>query len=212
MDSRVGVDLANYSNRGFSRGRSCLVEALWLLAQALFVSSSLPGAGHRRLLLRVFGAKIGKGVDIKRGVRVKFPWRLVVGDNSWIGEDVWIDNLVPVTIGRNCCISQAVYLCCGSHDWSRPSFDLITRTIVIKDGAWLAARSAVAPGVTVGEGAVLGLGSVATKDLISWKVYMGVPAEEIRDREMNMLPTHRHMNSPHSSDDDGGNPTVVRMD
>jgi putative colanic acid biosynthesis acetyltransferase WcaF len=115
---------------------------------------------------------------------VKFPWRLEVGDNSWLGESVWIDNLALVRIGANCCISQAVYLCTGSHDWSRPSFDPITRSVIINDGAWLAARSAVAPGVTVGEGAVLGFGSVAIRDLDPWKVYLGVPAVETRDRKI----------------------------
>jgi putative colanic acid biosynthesis acetyltransferase WcaF len=160
------------------------VEAIWLLVQWAFVSSWLPGSAHRRWLLRVFGAKVGKGVQIKPGVRVKFPWRLEIGDHSWIGEDVWIDNLALVTIGPNCCISQRAYLCTGSHDWSRPTFDLIVRPIQIGQAAWIAACSTVAPGVTIGDGAVLAFGSVAVRDLEPWTIYAGASARPIRKREV----------------------------
>lgn len=176
------VRLSDFSSPHYSRGRSSFVEALWLLVQWTLVSSWIPGAAHRRWLLRAFGAKIGKGVNIKPGVRVKFPWRLDVGDHSWLGEDVWIDNLERVQIASNCCISQRAYLCTGSHDWTRPAFDLITRPINIKEGAWIAACAVVGPGVTVGEGAVLGLGSVAGCDLEPWTIYSGVPALPIRRR------------------------------
>ena len=132
--------------------------------------------------MRLFGARIGNGVDIKPRVRIKFPWKLTVGDDSWIGEGVWIDNLADVKIGSHCCISQAAYLCTGSHDWSKPGFDLITASIDIKDGSWICARSIVGPGVATGEGSVLALGSVATRDLAPWSVYSGVPAVRIKTR------------------------------
>jgi putative colanic acid biosynthesis acetyltransferase WcaF len=180
----VKIRLDQFDNSGFSRGRPSWVEFLWLITQALFVRSWIPGAGHRCFLLRLFGARIGRGVNIKPGLRVKFPWRLTVGDFTWIGEDVWIDNLATVEIGANCCISQGTYLCTGSHDWSKPAFDLVTKSIMIRDGAWLAARSVVAPGVTVEEGAVLGLGSVATKNLEPWTICYGVPALPVRKREV----------------------------
>jgi putative colanic acid biosynthesis acetyltransferase WcaF len=176
--------LKDFANPHFSRGRARVVEALWLLAQWALVASWIPGAAHRRWLLRAFGAKIGERVDIKPGVRVKFPWRLEVGDHSWLGENVWIDNLDIVSIGANCCISQGAYLCTGSHDWSGSTFDLITAPIRINEGAWIAACSAIGPGVTVGEGAVLGLGSVANKDLQPWTIYLGVPAVFVRARIM----------------------------
>jgi putative colanic acid biosynthesis acetyltransferase WcaF len=178
------VHLARFSNEQFSRGRPRLVEALWLLVQWALVSSWIPGSAHRRWLLRAFGARVGRGVQIKPGVRVKFPWRLEIGDHSWIGEDVWIDNLAPVAIASDCCISQRAYLCTGSHDWSRPTFDLIVHPIEIKQAAWVAACSIVGPGVTVGEGAVLGLGSVATRDLDGWTIYAGTPAQPIRKRKV----------------------------
>jgi len=117
---------------------------------------------------------------------VKFPWRLRIGDHSWIGEDVWIDNLAPVTIGSHCCISQGVYICTGNHDWNRESFDLITLPVTIHDQAWLAAKSVVSPGVVIGEGAILSLGSVATSDLKEWRVYQGVPAVSVRSRRRGL--------------------------
>lgn len=178
----TSVQLARYDNAWFDRGRAKWVEALWLLVEALLVRSWIPGAAHRRMLLCLFGAKIGRGVDIKPGIRVKFPWRLSVGDYSWIGEKVWIDNLASVEIGSNCCLSQDTYLCTGSHDWTSSRFDLIVRSIVIEDGAWIAARATVGPGVRVGEGAMLALGSVATNDLDPWTIYRGVPAVAVRKR------------------------------
>ncbi len=177
--------MSDYSAGTFTRGRSALVEALWLLVQALLVSSWLPGSWHRRLVLRMFGAQIGDGVIVKPGVRVKFPWRFTVGNNSWLGEDVWIDNLAPVSVGADCCISQGAYLCTGSHDWSKPGFDLITRPINICDHAWIAAGASIGPGVTVGAGAVLALASVATADLEPWSIYRGNPAAAIRERSRN---------------------------
>ncbi len=176
------VQLAAYQNRWFHRGRPRWMEAAWMLVQALFVSSWIPGASHRAYLLRLFGAKVGTGVDIKPGLKVKFPWRLELGNHTWIGEDVWIDNLGQVTIGSNCCVSQGAYLCTGSHDWSKPTFDLVVKPIVVHDRAWIAARGTIAPGVVVGEGAVLSLGSVAVRDLEPWTVYAGAPAQKVRAR------------------------------
>lgn len=176
-------DLGAYTPpREFTRGRSALTELVWIVVQALFVSSFIPGSWHRVMLLSVFGARIGDRVVIKPGVRVKFPWRLSVGDHSWIGEGAWIDNLAPVSIGKDCCVSQDAYLCTGSHDWSAPGFDLITAPITLEPGAWVAARATVGPGVTMGRGSVLGLGSVATRDLEPWTVYAGVPATAIKQR------------------------------
>jgi putative colanic acid biosynthesis acetyltransferase WcaF len=180
----MSVRLDKYDNSWFSRGRSRLTEVLWLIVDAVFVSSRAPGSAHRRFFLRLFGARVGKGVAIKPGVRIKFPWRLVVGENTWLGEDVWIDNLGRVEIGANCCLSQGAYLCTGSHDWSSPSFDLVTKPIIIGDGAWIAARASVAPGVVVGEGAILAMGSVATTDLQPWGVYQGVPARLTKQRRL----------------------------
>ena len=179
--------LKDYSAPNFSRGLPAFVEALWIIVQWLLVACDLPGSAHRKFLLRLFGARIGRGVVIKAGVRIKFPWRLQVGDYSWIGENSWIDNLGIVTIGSNVCVSQNAYLCTGSHDWNSPTFDLVVKPIMIEDGAWIAAQSTVGPGVTVGEGAVLGLGSTTSKDLLPWCVYAGAPAEFVRKRNLNRV-------------------------
>ena len=177
------MKLSEFDNRAFERGRPSWVEACWRVLEGLLFSTWLPGSGWRVGLLRLFGARVGRGVVIKPRVRVKFPWRLEVGDHSWIGESVWIDNLAPVRIGHDCCLSQGAYLCTGSHDWATQRFDLVVKPITIADQAWLAAGSLVAPGVAVGEGAVLGLGAVATEDLQSWTIYAGNPAVPVRERK-----------------------------
>lgn len=169
-----------YSAAGFDRGRSRLVVALWFGVQA--VTSPLPGSGWRRRLLRLFGARIGQGVVIKPRVRVTSPWRLDVGDHVWIGESAWIDNLDWVRIGSHACLSQDVYLCTGNHDWKKQSFDLRVRPITVEAGAWLAARTTVAPGVTVGHGAILALGSTAVSDLAADYIHQGSPAVPVRKR------------------------------
>ncbi len=174
--------LDQYNNKNFSRGKPLWVEILWIIIQSFFVSSWIPGSAHRKFLLKLFGAKIGKGVNIKPAIRVKFPWRLEIGDYTWIGESVWIDNLAQVFIGNHCCLSQGVYLCTGSHDWSSNKFDLIIKPIVILDHTWLGAKSVVCPGVKIEEGAVLSMGSVATNDLKAWRIYQGNPANPLKER------------------------------
>lgn len=178
------VRLDRYHATGFDRGRPAWVESIWLLAQVLLVSSPISVTAVRLLILRLFGARIGRGVTIKPGVRVKFPWRLEVGDHCWIGENVWLDNLAEIRIGHHCCLSQGAYLCTGSHDWGRAHFDLVVKQIILEDEVWIAARSVVGPGVTAGRGAVLSLGSVATRDLLSWHVHQGSPAKPVKPRRI----------------------------
>lgn len=110
------------------------------------------------MLLRIFGASVGKNIVIKPYVKVKFPWRLSVGDYSWLGESCWIDNLGFVSIGSNTCLSQGVYLCTGSHRWDRSSFDLVVADITIGEGCWICAFSKIAPGSIVSDGSVIGFG------------------------------------------------------
>jgi len=168
--------LDNYSAASLDRGRSRWAEAAWLLVQALLVSSPIPGSWHRVALLRLFGARIGNHVCIKPRVLVKFPWRLVIGNWSWVGEGAWIDNLAEVRIGSHAVISQGAYLCTGSHDIRAENFDLQFRPIEIGDSAWVCARAIVGPGTVVGPGAVLSLGSVASGQLEPWQIYRGNPA------------------------------------
>ena len=97
----------------------------------------------------MFGAKIGEGVIIKPKVSVKYPWKLEIGANTWIGENVWIDNLDVVKIGSNCCLSQGALLLSGNHNYKKKSFDLLVRPITLEDGAWVGARAIVVQGVVM---------------------------------------------------------------
>ena len=132
--------------------------------------------------LRLFGAKIGKNVIIRPGVNIKYPWKLKIGNNCWLGENVWIDNLDYVTLEDNVCISQGAFLFCGNHNYKLESFDLMIRQIVIESGAWLGAKSIVCPGIKVGSHAILSVGSLADKNLDSFCVYKGNPAVKCNKR------------------------------
>lgn len=180
--TRVPTNLANYNNSWFNPGGNFISRALWYCFSSAFVSSRFPFSGLRIFLLRLFGAKIGKGCVVKPNVNVKYPWNLRVGNHTWIGEHAWIDNLTTVTIGNNCCISQGGFLLTGNHDYTGPDFDLIVRPIVMEDGSWVGAKAVVCPGVTLKSHAILTVGSVATKDLEEWSIYQGNPAVKIKDR------------------------------
>ena len=134
------------------------------------------------MVLKLFGAKIGKGVVIKPNVNIKYPWLLEIGDHTWVGEKVWIDNLAKVTIGSNVCLSQGAMLLCGNHNYKKTTFDLILGEIVLEDGTWIGAHAVVCPGVTTGSHSILAVNSVANKDLESYSVYQGNPAVKIRER------------------------------
>ena len=176
-----------FDNPEFDRGRSKWVELLWLVVRAILVESWIPLSSIKVGALRLFGAKIGRGIVDKPQVRVRFPWVLEIGEHSWIGEDVWIDNLATVKIGPHCCLSQGVYLCTGSHNWSKQTFDLITRPITIDDQVWLCAKSSIGPGVHVGQGAVLTMGGIAMSDLETWVVHSGIPAKAMRKRTQDEI-------------------------
>lgn len=180
-------DLSLYDNSPYSPGRSRLVALLWFLVGLPLVRFQLqPLSSLRCFLLRIFGASIGVGVVIKPGVRVKYPWHLSIGANSWIGEDVWIDNLTSVTLGANVCISQGVYLCTGNHDWSDPAFGLEVKPITVEDGSWIGARALVCPGVHVGRCAVAAAGSVVTRNIPAFEIHGGNPAGFVRRREFRI--------------------------
>jgi len=132
----------------------------------------------------MFGARIGNGVVIKPHVHIKYPWKLVVGDYSWIGEYVWIDNLDSVQIGSNVCLSQGALILSGNHDYKSTSFNLILKPIEIMDGAWVGAKSVVTQGVKIGSHAVLSVGSIASSDMEEFGIYRGNPAEFIKRRQI----------------------------
>ena len=124
--------------------------------------------------------QIGKGVVIKPSVNIKYPWKLIVGDHVWIGENVWIDNLAEVFISDNVCISQGAMLLTGNHNYKLSTFDLIIGTITLEDGVWIGAKSVVCPGVKCASHSVLTVGSIATKNLEPYIIYQGNPAIKIK--------------------------------
>lgn len=177
-------DLSHYCNAWYHPGRNGLVCGLWYITNFLFFKSSwCPCYGLKRLLLRCYGASIGKNVVVKPCVNIKYPWHLSVGDYSWIGEGVWIDNLADVTIGSHVCLSQGAMLLCGNHDYTKNSFDLKIGSIVLQDGAWVGAKAVVCPGVTMGEESVLAVNSVLTKNTSPRTVWQGNPAIEKKKYE-----------------------------
>ncbi|MBD2297277.1 WcaF family extracellular polysaccharide biosynthesis acetyltransferase [Nostoc sp. FACHB-190] len=177
--------LDSYTLGTYTPGAPLWKQVLWyFLGSPLVQNRWLTASGLKVWLLRSFGAQIGENVRIKPGARVKFPWRLTVGDHVWIGEDAWIDNLANVTIESHVCISQGVYLCTGNHDWSHPDFKLMTAPIHIQESSWIAAKSVIGPGVTVGKGAVLTLGGVTGRSLEAMTIYAGNPAQPIKQRKI----------------------------
>jgi len=177
------TDLSSYNNYPYHPGGNAFKRILWHYTNIVFFKSGLfPFYGLKVFLLRLFGAKIGKKVEFKPNVNIKYPWFLNIGDEVWIGENVWIDCLVMVTLGANVCLSQGATILTGSHNYKKRSFDLITQSVVLEDGAWIGAGAMVNLGVTVGSHAVLTSGSVATKNLDAYGIYQGNPAVKVRDR------------------------------
>ena len=132
-------------------------------------------------ILKLFGAKIGKDVRIKPYIYIHYPWRLSIGDYSWLAE-CRIENLAQVTIGKNVCISQDCMILTGNHDYKTINFDLITKAIVLENGVWIGARAIVCPGITASSHSVLTVGSIATKDLEAYGIYQGNPAVKVKQR------------------------------
>jgi len=176
------TDLSAYTNNTYNPG-SKLKIGLWYVVNVLFcLNYFVPFSSVRVVILRSFGARIGKGVTIKPNVNIKYPWFLEIGNHVWIGENVWIDNLDDVIIESNVCISQGALLLCGNHNFKKPGFDLITGKIILKEGSWIGAKCVVGPNVIVDENAILQVGSVATKNLEANGIYRGNPAIKIGER------------------------------
>jgi putative colanic acid biosynthesis acetyltransferase WcaF len=177
------VKLAAYSPVNFDRGAGVVRELLWLLVSLfLFRLCPLKLSALKCAVLRLFGARVGRGVVFKPQVKITFPWRLTLGDHVWLGEECWLFNLAPITVEDNVCISQRAFLCTGNHNYKLPTFNLITGPIRLERGAWICANSFVGPGVTVGTHAVLAAGSVTAKDLEPHGVYQGNPAVRVNTR------------------------------
>ncbi|MBS1659724.1 MAG: WcaF family extracellular polysaccharide biosynthesis acetyltransferase [Bacteroidetes bacterium] len=180
--SRKKVDNSSYRTT-IDIGASRVKQLLWYFVNIIFFKNSFNILSSVKVsLLKVFGARLGQGVVVKPSVNIKYPWKLQVGDHTWIGEEVWIDNLSDVVIGSNVTLSQGCLLLTGSHDHTRTTFDYLSRPIVLEDGVWIGARAVVGGGITCRSHSILGINSVAEKDLEPYTIYKGNPAVPVITR------------------------------
>ena len=182
MDSSLDI-AANRHARKYTWAEM-VRRVLWGVGKLFFRFSPRPAFGWRRLVLRCFGAEVGKDVHIYNTATIYFPWNLTIGDHSAIGEDAMIYNLGPITIGAQVTISQRAHLCAGTHDHTDPTLPLLKPPIAVHDRAWVCADAFIGPNSTVGEGAIVGARAVAVKDVPSWMIVAGNPARSVKERRL----------------------------
>ncbi|OKH22963.1 colanic acid biosynthesis acetyltransferase WcaF [Hydrococcus rivularis NIES-593] len=188
LDATPLIDLRLYDQSWFDRGKPGWFILLWWLVQAIAFPLSLHNAhGFRCWLLRLFGAKIGKGVLIRPTARFTYPWKIEIGDYSWIGDDVVLYSLDRITIGTQCVISQKSYLCTGSHDFRDVAFNLVTAPIIIGNGVWIAADCFIGCGVKIGANAAIGARSSVFSDIPEQQVAWGTPCRPRYPRVMKAV-------------------------
>ncbi|BBZ56375.1 WcaF family extracellular polysaccharide biosynthesis acetyltransferase [Mycolicibacterium phocaicum] len=182
-------DLTLFKSPDSQRGRPAWFVQLWWIVDALLVRPTPQFLyAWRRGVLRLFGATIGKGVLIRPGVRVTYPWKLIVGDHCWIGDNAVIYTIDQVTLGDQVVVSQEAYLCAGTHDPRDVSFPVVASPVTIEPECWIAARAFVGPGVRIGRGAVVGACSVVQSDVPPATVVAGFPARAIQKRKPRLRP------------------------
>ncbi len=168
-----------------------LKRAVWELARLSLWQLAhwrLPGA--RASILRLFGARVGKGSAMRASTRIAMPWQIEIGSRCLFGERTRLYNLGHMTIGDDTVISQGAHLCGGTHDYTDPAFPLQRRNIHVGKQVWIAADAFVGPGVTIGDGAVVGARAVVVKDVPAWTVVGGNPARPIKERTPPDRPSH----------------------
>lgn len=190
MTSRY-QDLRRFRLPGGFRGRGAIVVQLWWIIQSTaFRFSPQVLYGWRRFLLRLFGAHVGRGALVRPTVRIIYPWKVSVGDHSWIGDDAVLYSLGPIAIGAHTVVSQKSYLCAGSHDPQSIAFDISAAPIRVGDECWIATDVFVAPGVSIGNGAVVGARSSVFHDIPAGMICHGNPAVPVRARRVEGGPSH----------------------
>lgn len=171
-----------YKEASFSLANR-LIRVVWGVVYALFFRySPRPFHGYRAFILRCFGAKVGKGTHVYPGVKIWAPWMLELGDECGIASGVDLYSQGKITVGYRAIISQGTYVCTGTHDYTKAGHPLYTKPITIGNSAWVAADCFIHPGVTIGEGAVIGARSVVTKDMPAWMVCAGHPCNPVKER------------------------------
>lgn len=178
------IDLSKFDPSKYSHGKSKIVYMIWhLINFGVFQKGWMGSSGFRVFLLRTFGAKIGKGVVMnKPRINIKYPWKLEIGDFSWLGEGCWIYNMDDVKIGSHVNIAQNVMLLTGNHNFQMESFDVFTKPICVEDGVFVGASSTIAPGVKCGVNSIISVGSIVLKDTVPNGVYGGNPAQLVKMR------------------------------
>ena len=183
MTDRIPVDLSRFDNSDFPKGAGRLKMTLWYFTNALFFINPLfPFRRVKPVLLRLFGAKVGRGVVIHPGVNIKYPWKLIIGDHCWIGQRAWLDNSDRLTLGDHVVISQGAMLILGSHDYKKADYPTMSGPVTLEDGSWVGAGAMVLMNVTLRSHSMLAAGSVATRDLEAYTIYRGNPARPARER------------------------------
>lgn len=180
-NNRIRLD--QYNQDGYSRGKSGWFILLWWLVQgSLFRFSLHPMYQWRNFLLRLFGARIGKGVQVRPTARFTYPWKVTIGNYSWVGDHVEFYSLDQIEVGEHCIVSQNSYLCTGTHNIHDVKFGLITKPIKICDGAWIASDVFVNPGITIGVMSIVAARSTVTRDVPSNEIHAGLPARFVKNR------------------------------
>lgn len=181
-------DLSLYRNAPGARGRSAFIVLLWQFVRGtLFAWSPQPAYAWRRWLLRVFGAEIGHEVIIRPSARVTYPWKVAIGDYSWVGDDVEIYSLGPIRIGSHTVVSQRSFLCGGGHDYGDLAFPVIQDAVTVGDEVWVATDCYIAPGVTIGHGAIVAARSTVLSDVPAATIVAGTPAVAKSVRQPSVL-------------------------
>lgn len=181
------VDLASFNNNWYNPA-SGVKKVLWYFINLLFFTNGFfPIYSLKVALLKLFGATVGKNVLIKPCVNIKYPWLLSIGDNVWIGEQVWIDNLAKVCIGNNVCISQGALLLCGNHNFKKSTFDLIVGDITLEDGVWVCAKAIITQNVVCKSHSVIGINTVLSFSTDPFAIYAGNPASKIGERNISSI-------------------------
>jgi len=160
-------------------------RAVWMLiGKPLFRLSFHNWHRFRAALLRLFGAKLGRGVSIRPTANIEVPWMIDIADDATIGDHAILYSLGRIRIGKRSIISQYAHLCAGTHDYTDHTFRLIRAPVTIGDDVWIGADAFVGPGVSVGSLTVLGARSSTYKDLGEKQVYVGNPAKRVKERVM----------------------------
>lgn len=183
-EKREFQDLSTFAVAHGWRGRSAAIVAMWQLVQAtVFAWSPQFAYAWRRWLLRLFGAEVGKGVLIRQTARVTYPWKARFGEHCWIGDHAEIYSLDRISVGAHSVISQRCYLCAGTHSHDCISFPLLGKPITIGEEVWIATDSFIAPGVQVGDGAIVASRSTVLSDVPPRAIVAGCPARFKRQRD-----------------------------